>query len=84
MGVTSNILRKVFFVAGILNFKMADSHFFQWFLIETIEKNVTRANFVPRTTMIKNNLNSKIVATFLAKYITAYTTLYISSISEFD
>ena len=41
----SNILRNVFFGAAILNFKMAD--------IGTIEKNGTKANFVPWTIMIK-------------------------------
>ena len=65
----SNILRNVFFVAAILNFKMAD--------IGTIEKNGTKANFVPWTIMIKKNLGSKNVAEFLAKYITAYTTMSV-------
>ena len=65
LAIMSNILRNVFFVAAILNFKMAD--------IGTIEKNGTKANFVPWTIMIKKNLGSKNVAEFLAKYITAYT-----------
>ena len=55
-------------MAAILNFKMAD--------IGTIEKNGTKANFVPWTIMIKKNLGSKNVAEFLAKYITAYTIMW--------
>ena len=44
LAIMSNILRNVFFVAAILNFKMAD--------IGTIEKNGSNANFVPWTIMI--------------------------------
>ena len=61
----SNIIRKVFFEAAILKFKLAD--------IGTIAKNGTKANFVPWTIMILKNLGSKNVAILLAKYTTAYT-----------
>ena len=51
LAIMSNVLRNVFFVAAILNFKMAD--------IGTIEKNGTKANFVPWTIMIKKTLVPK-------------------------
>ena len=72
LAIMSNILKNVFFVAAILNFKMAD--------IGTIEKNGTKANFVPLTIMIKKNLGSKNVAEFLAKYITAYTNILLREV----